>query len=165
MHMHRIGARGNLTTGVKHQVHFDCQTLEFDGLHAASSHSTVCTSNRRIGRSALPLRSNIVMNLNAISQRMVAAARDSNQFNETNDASAFFAAITEGKVPTGFQQLCWQPSGKLRSITVRTAAKVEQKTAQTRCWRQRTLPRQRRRKLRSISAERSRPRPERLKEQ
>ena len=39
--MHRIGSRGNPTTSVKRQVHFDHQTIELDGLHAASWNSAL----------------------------------------------------------------------------------------------------------------------------
>ena len=49
-----IGARSKLTTYVKHQVHFDRQTAEFVGLHAASSNSTDCSPSR----SALQMREN-----------------------------------------------------------------------------------------------------------
>ena len=48
------GARSKLTTYVKHQVHFDRQTAEFVGLHAASSNSTDCSPPR----SALQMREN-----------------------------------------------------------------------------------------------------------
>ena len=50
----KIGARSKLTTYVKHQVHFDRQTAEFVGLHAASSNSTDCSPPR----SALQMREN-----------------------------------------------------------------------------------------------------------
>ena len=46
--IHTIGARGNPTTCVNHQVHLDYQSIEFDGLPSESSNLTVGTPNHWI---------------------------------------------------------------------------------------------------------------------
>ena len=51
----RIGASDNLTNGFNHQVHFNRESIEFDGPPSKSWNSPVCHRYRRIGRSALPI--------------------------------------------------------------------------------------------------------------
>ena len=96
--MHRIGARGHLTTSVMHQVHFARITLklnglqggiiEFDGLHSKPSHLTVGTPDHSRYFQLLnwTVRSSM---LHAMPHMNGAAARDVNHVNEAIKSSAF----------------------------------------------------------------------------
>ena len=96
--MHRIGARGHLTTSVMHQLHFARQTLkfdglqggiiEFDGLHSKPSHLTVGTPDHSRYFQLLnrTVRSSM---LHAMPHMNGAAARDVNHVNEAIKSSAF----------------------------------------------------------------------------
>ena len=96
--MHRIGARGHLTTSVMHQVHFARITLkldglqgdiiEFDGLHSKRLHLTVGTPDHSRYFQLLnwTVRSSM---LHAMPHMNGAAARDVNHVNEAIKSSAF----------------------------------------------------------------------------
>ena len=96
--MHRIGARGHLTTSVMHQVHFARITLklnglqggiiEFDGLHSKPSHLRVGTPDHSRDFQLLnwTVRSSM---LHAMPHMNGAAARDVNLVNEAIKSSAF----------------------------------------------------------------------------
>ena len=93
--IHRIGARGHLTTSVTHQVHFariilklnglQGGIIEFDGLHSKPSHLTVGTPDH-FQLLNWTVRSSM---LHAMPHMNGAAARDVNHVNEAIKSSAF----------------------------------------------------------------------------
>ena len=86
--IHRIGARGHLTTSVMHQVHFARITLKFDGLHSKPLHLRVGTPDHSRDFQLLnwTVRSSM---LHAMPHMNGAAARDVNHVNEEIKSSAF----------------------------------------------------------------------------